>query len=106
MFDAETDEFKVQLMAEMEEDHQRRLATYRTRPPWPRTGCHLRRKNTTSTLSGQHAKESANFSHRELQAAGHWLRAFADHVAKRLGMNVTIMLAGPIGVRWYVCIWL
>ncbi|KAI9068202.1 hypothetical protein FKP32DRAFT_1672416 [Trametes sanguinea] len=37
--------------------------------------------------------------HQELEACQHWLSAFAEHVSRRVGMNVTILLAGPIGEK-------
>ena len=48
---------------------------------------------------------------RELEDASHWMGPLASAMARRLGLNVTILLSGPIGeiggtvdVRGYVCI--
>ena len=34
---------------------------------------------------------------RELESAGHWLHPFIQHLSKRTGQNVTLLLCGPNG---------
>ncbi|KAI0348997.1 hypothetical protein OH77DRAFT_1525997 [Trametes cingulata] len=79
MYNAESQDFKDQLERDMELDFRERMAAYEAVSS---------RNKQPSTPEEYHA---------ELQAAGHWLNAFAEHVAGRLGMNVSVFLAGPIG---------
>ncbi|KAL1940503.1 hypothetical protein VTO73DRAFT_9075 [Trametes versicolor] len=79
LHEAESPEFKVQLLVELDEEYQQRMSEH---------NAHTARPSLPSTPEE---------FHRELQAAGHWLPSFAEYIQRRLGMNVSIFLAGPIG---------
>lgn len=108
LLEAESAEFHEQLRQEVKEDYEERLADYQantTKPSLPSTPEEYHRY--AYALLRLLASISPPFS--ELQAAGHWLNTFAEHISRRLGMNVSIFIAGPIGenggevgVRWYV----
>ncbi|OJT11518.1 hypothetical protein TRAPUB_11936 [Trametes pubescens] len=79
LYAAESAPFKAQMLKDLEADFQQRLAKHKL-------------------LTGQNKVPSTAMEyHDELEASGHWLNAFAEHVSRRTGMNVTILLAGPIG---------
>ncbi|CDO74328.1 hypothetical protein BN946_scf184348.g3 [Trametes cinnabarina] len=79
LYDAEGDDFKAHLLQEAEEDYQRRLAEHK------------------ASAASRSLPKTAEEFHNELQVAGHWLKPFLEHVSRRLGMNVSLFLAGPIG---------
>ncbi|KAI9066808.1 hypothetical protein FKP32DRAFT_1601524 [Trametes sanguinea] len=81
IYETKSDGFKKQMEEGAEKDYQDRLAHFHATAP----------KNEDP--------KTAEDYHRELEASQHWLSAFAEHVSRRLGMNVTIFLTGPVGEK-------
>ncbi|OJT01848.1 hypothetical protein TRAPUB_7680 [Trametes pubescens] len=79
LYEAESPEFKAKLLVDAEEEYQQRMSEHQSSTARP---------SIPSTPEEYHS---------ELQAASHWLPTFAEHISRRLGMNVSIFLAGPIG---------
>ncbi|KAI9068913.1 hypothetical protein FKP32DRAFT_1671815 [Trametes sanguinea] len=80
-YEAKSATFKKEMEQGAEQEYQERLARHH------------------ATASKNEEPSTAEDYHRELEASQHWLTAFAEHVARRVGMNVTILLAGPIGAN-------
>ncbi|KAJ2970840.1 hypothetical protein NUW54_g12641 [Trametes sanguinea] len=79
VYEAKSDAFKKEMEEGAEQEYRERLAHHHATAP----------KNQDPTTAEDY--------HRELEASQHWLSAFAEHVSRRLGMNITIFLSGPIG---------
>ncbi|TFY76419.1 hypothetical protein EWM64_g7593 [Hericium alpestre] len=81
VYHSQSDEFKKSLKQELDSIYDKAMDTYR------------------QLLDSADAEKTPEYYHEMQSKAPHYLYPFAEHMSKRLGMNVSIMVYGPISAQ-------
>ncbi|TFK81054.1 hypothetical protein K466DRAFT_604816 [Polyporus arcularius HHB13444] len=84
IFAAETAEFQDALKRQRDDEHEEEIAAW---------------KASRLDFGDAGSTRSPEEFHEALDEASHWLPSFADALSKYLGLNVSVLLSGPIGSK-------